>query len=451
MNKRMIILQSGLLLVLCSFTVFAHAGNEALMALLKALHENGTIDANTYELVKRVAAADMLENSTHIDPVSRSEVERSTQHVPDENIARLKTDVDKAKPKFKIGGRMQMDAATFAEDQRRHNDGKEIRRARLFVQGEISETWAYKLQYDFTGTGRSGIQDAYLDYKGLKPFQLRLGHFKEAFSLQNMTSSKYVTFIERGLPHVFAEGRNLGIQARRGGKNWGFSAGLFGEGRDGASSDNDEGWGVSARATYAPLFEKDRIWHLGVSVAHRMTGSNDDLRFSQRPESHLTNTLLVDTGIFDADSLTRIVAESAFVYGPFHLQGEYYHTMIDRDITGNPGLDFAGFYLEAGWFISGESLNYKGAGGNFGRVNPDSVVGQGGFGAWQLAFRYSSLDLNDADINGGEADSFTLGLNWFATPSLRFSANYVNVLDVKGGPGSGDEPDVFQLRAQLEF
>ena len=78
-------------------------------------------------------------------------------------------------------------------------------------------------------------------------------------------------------------------------------------------------------------------------------------------------------------------------------------------------------------------------------------VGQGGFGAWQLAFRYSSLDLNDADINGGEADSFTLGLNWFATPNLRFSANYVNVLDMKGGPGSGDEPDVFQLRAQLEF
>jgi len=57
-----------------------------------------------------------------------------------------------------------------------------------------------------------------------------MGHFKEPFSLQNMTSSKYVLFTERGLPHVFAEGRNPGFQLSRNGENWSAAVGLYGEG-----------------------------------------------------------------------------------------------------------------------------------------------------------------------------------------------------------------------------
>ena len=85
------------------------------------------------------------------------------------------------------------------------------------------------------------------------------------------------------------------------------------------------------------------------------------------------------------------------------------------------------------------------------RVTPKGVVGKGGIGAWQVAMRYSSLDLTDEDITGGEEDNFTVGLNWYATPNIRFAANYVNVLDVEGGPKDGDEPESFQIRTQVEF
>ena len=99
--------------------------------------------------------------------------------------------------------------------------------------------------------------------------------------------------------------------------------------------------------------------------------------------------------------------------------------------------------------MTGESLNYKK--GKFGAVSPISIVGRDGIGAWQIASRYSSINLNDQDIRGGEADSFTVGLNWFPTSTLRFSANYVNVLDVDGGIHDGEEPSLVQVRGQWAF
>ena len=286
---------------------------------------------------------------------------------------------------IKIGGRIQLDAATYSEDNSRHNDGTEIRRARLFAKVNLGKAWEYKFQYDFTSDGIDGIQDAYLDFKGLENYKIRMGHFKEAFSLQNMTSSKYVLFTERGLPHVFAEGRNPGLQLSGNGENWSAAVGLYGDGLGGDAGDVDESLGASGRVTYAPIYKKSRALHLGASASYRSTGSTDTLRFRERPESHLTDTRLVDTGLFDADSYNRFVGEAAFISGPFHLQGEYYHTSVDRDISTNADLDFGGFYVEGGWFLTGESMNYKPSKGIYSRVTPKGIVGKGGIGAWQVA------------------------------------------------------------------
>lgn len=91
-------------------------------------------------------------------------------------------------------------------------------------------------------------------------------------------------------------------------------------------------------------------------------------------------------------------------------------------------------------------MNYKAGRGSFSRITPKVNVGHGCIGTWQVALRYSNLNLTDGDITGGEEDNLTIGMNWFATPNIRFTANYVNVLDVEGGGKSGDEPEVFQLR-----
>ncbi len=463
MKMQTIILNLFALLSLC-IVAPVQAENQALMELLKALQENGTIDEQVYELVKNVAQSESENQKKVVQEITREEVSQSVDRVVDKAADKAvkekvelaskelaKEEKEKSENSIRIGGRIQIDAATYNGDIAGHSDGTEIRRARLFAKGNLGKAWEYKLQYDFTGDGIDGIQDAYLDYKGFENYKIRIGHFEEPLSLQNMTSSKYVLFTERGLPNVFEGGRNLGLQLSRSGNNWTAAAGLFGDGRDGAADDNDEGFGASGRFTYAPIYEKNRVLHLGASASYHSTGSIDALRFRVRPESHLTNTRLVDTGSFDADSYNRFVGEAAFISSSFHVQGEYYYTSVDRDISTNADLDFSGFYVEGGWFLTGESMNYKPSKGIYSRVTPKGIVGKGGIGAWQVALRFSSLDLTDEDVIGGEEDNFTLGLNWYPTPNIRFAANYVNVLDVDGGSNDGDEPESFQIRSQVEF
>lgn len=447
---------SGILL-----TPIAQAGtNQALVELLKALEENGTITKDVMDLVIKVADQKEVEGETtlvkeDVKKIVREEVKVATKEaIKDQPEITMK---DKLEVKsgdgdfsMRVGGRIQADASTYSEDVRRQNDGTEMRRARLFVQGKLWNAWKYKLQYDFVSTGSSGIADAYIQYSGL-PWKIKVGHFKQPFSLQNMTSSKYITFTERGLPHLFTPGRAIGVGVGRSGKNWSLNAGLFGESIDAASGDEDEGFAIGGRATYAPILAKQQHLHLGTSFSYRFSGSIDSISFSDRPESHVTNVKEVSTGSINADTNLRMVAEAAYTEGPFSLQGEYYYVDIDRDSSTLSDLTFSGYYVEGSWFLTDDMRNYSGNKGSYGKVKPASIVGKGGIGAWQLAARFSRVDLNDADITGGDAQNFSLGLNWFATNNIRMSANYVNVLDVSGGSGNGDEPEAFNLRAQVEF
>jgi len=327
-------------------------------------------------------------------------------------------------------------------------DGTEIRRARLYLQGKMFNDWKYKLQYDFTGSGRGGIKDAYLSYTGFDNIELKGGNFKDPFMLQEQTSSKHIVFTERSLLDAFASGRHIGLMASTKHKHWTASAGFFGNAVNTASNNEDEGWGIAGRTTYAPINEKTRVIHLGVAADYRNTGDTDSVRFKQQPETHVSGLNIVDTGtILNTKTYMKVGGELAVVEGPFSAQAEYIWTRVERN--SETDVNFDGWYLQAAYFLTGESRRYqKGA---FAGVSPKSIVGRQGIGAWQIAARYSLIDLNDAEINGGKAESVTVGVNWLPTPTLRFSGNYVSVLNVKGGAQQGEEPSLFQVRGQWAF
>src|SRR5690606_794783 len=100
---------------------------------------------------------------------------------------------------FKVGGFGQLDAGMFSNDRRDYPNGANIRRARINASGTIANDWGYKLEYDFSPNASSGgaaITDAYVEYTGFKPVKLTLGQFKEPFSLEELTSDLFVTFME---------------------------------------------------------------------------------------------------------------------------------------------------------------------------------------------------------------------------------------------------------------
>ncbi|WP_430009696.1 OprO/OprP family phosphate-selective porin, partial [Methylophaga lonarensis] len=358
---------------------------------------------------------------------------------------------------FTVGGRLQADAVYHNEDDIELGDGSRFRRAFLDIRGTVYRDWNYRFQYDFARPGGSdssqrGIRDAYIQYTGFTP-AVTVGQFKQPFGLEHLTSSLNTTFNERALTNVFNPDRAIGVGLSHGGNNWSLSGGAFGEKAEVDPADEgNEGWGLVARGTFNPIIEKDRLVHLGAAVLHR-NPEEGDLRFRERPEANVTGVRFIDTGVIsNVDDYQQYGLEAATVLGPFSLQGEYINTRVQRG-TGDKNLSFDAWYVYGSYFFTGESRGYNAKSGAFGAVRPNSTVGKGGIGAWEAGIRYSRADLNDGSFIGGDQENLTLGVNWYATDNIRFSANYIKVLDVDrpGNAADGEKPNIFALRGQIHF
>ncbi len=357
--------------------------------------------------------------------------------------------------KLKVGGRIQNDWAFFEQDRRLENqvgnmqDGTEFRRARLYISGTVYDRVDFKIQYDFAG-GETEFKDVYLGLNRLPVVgNVRVGHFKEPFGLEVLTSSKYNTFMERGLPNGLPPFRNTGImfQDHELDERMTWAVGLFRDADSYGDGSGDGEYNVTARVTGLPVYEDEggRLAHVGIAYSHR--NLDNDLRFRERPESHLAERL-VDTGEFDADNMDLLGLEAAMVYGPGSIQAEYVQAMVDGDNGTDP--DFAGYYVEASYFLTGEHRNYKRSAASFDRLRPkNNFLGkEGGLGAWQVAARYSHIDLSDSGIRGGELDTVAAGLNWYLNPNTRVTWNYV--FADPSDKYSGDA-NIFQMRFQIDF
>ena len=338
-----------------------------------------------------------------------------------------------------IGGRIHLDAAFYDEDITELSSGTEFRRLRAFIAGAIDDDWEYKFQVDFAD-GDADIKDAFVRYNGLDFGRVTFGHFKVPFSLEEMTSSKYITFMERAMPNSFVPSRRIGAGIDRSSDRMTFAAAVYGD--EANDSSNDEGIGIAGRVTFTPIVQQDRLVHIGASALfeepQNTDAGSDTVRFRTRPESHVTSSRLVDTGsIADVSGVTKLGIEAAAILGPWSLQGEYIATSVD---AAGGDVDVDGFYAYASWFPGGQSRAYKG--GIFQRTKADR--------AWEFALRYSSLSLDDGAIAGGEESNITLAANYYVNPNLRFMANYI-LADVDGGINGDEDPSVFQLRVSMDF
>jgi phosphate-selective porin OprO/OprP len=427
-----------------------HAGSE-IESLIKMLHENGTVSDEQYQRL----VAELEQNQLQVQQEKQQLAEQiaETQSPNDVQVSikggGLNLQTRDGQFTTRLGGRLQLDTASYS-GKPEMGDGTEVRRAYLTLQGTMYNDWGYRFQYNFASTGADGkgILDAYIDYTGFDALNLRVGNFKKPFSLHEAVSDNYTTFTERALPAVFSPGRRLGVMASQEEKDWTWAIGAFGDKVEAKGGQNDEEWGWGARATMAPINQDGKLVHLGLSTNYRDTADAGTVRFKSAAETHVSVVNLVDTGdITDTENVWKHGLELATVLGPFAAQAEYITSHVQRDNADD--LDFDSWYAEMSYFLTGESRPYKK--GKFAGPKPKTTVGQSGIGAWQLALRYSTLDLSDHELDGGEMDAMTLGLNWFPTPTLRFSANYVDVLDVDGGSQDGNEPSVVQLRSQWAF
>ena len=355
--------------------------------------------------------------------------------------------------KLKIGGRIQHDFGFFSEDSGVRTtigplaDGTEPRRARIYLSGTLYKHVDFKAQYDFAG-GDAVFKDVYVGLGGVPGIgKIRVGHLREPFSLEEHTSSNNITFMERALPNIFSPSRNMGIKVSNHYDNkisWGV--GLFQNTDNFAESTGDGDVNATARLTGTPWYKEKgkQAVHLGLSISHR-SPSNPSFRYRQRPEAHLLPRF-VDTGNITSSSADLVSPEFALVFGPASIQTEYVHAKLDL-VSGIGNPSFHGYYLQGSYFLTGEHRNYRASEGAFKGIKPLKKVNiDNGTGAWEVAVRLSSIDLNDDTISGGRLDDVTLGLNWYLNPNARVMWNYIRA-DIS----TVGKANLFQMRLQLNF
>jgi phosphate-selective porin OprO/OprP len=408
--------------------------------VLDLLREQGTIDDARYEALKRQAEEEKRQQQEQ----ARAEVPPPTPvepSAPDPEAWKiyfkdyLRIERNDGKYKLHVGGMTQFDIVGVTQQQDledlvdNQGTGTDFRRARLSVDGELGENLIFKGEYDFAN-GDASFADVWVGLQRLPVVgRVQAGHFKEPMSLEEITSDRFITFMERALPvQAFSPARNAGV----GVANTAFeqrltwAVGGFQE-TDNFGEDFSEGsnYNVTARLTGLPYWEDEgsQLVHVGYSYSHRFR-DDEEINFDPRPEVN-TSDALVDTGDFVSDGVDVFGVELATVLGPFSLQGEFLDALANQD-SGDHG-NFYGTYAAVSWFVTGEHRVYDPRIGAFARTSPTNPfsISKGQWGALELAARYSHVNLNDGDVRGGIENNVTSAVNWYLFSNLRIMTDWV--------------------------
>jgi phosphate-selective porin OprO/OprP len=341
-------------------------------------------------------------------------------------------------------------------------DGEEIRRAYLGVRGMAWQDWDYILIIDFAKS-TVHLRDVFISYTGFKPWTIRIGNMKEPLSIDHLLNDTNITFMERALPvNAFILDRRIGVNVNTYGQLAGLtsytvSTGLFGvEPGHQPTSNYDDGYALDGRFTAAYLPRENQLIHLGVSGTVRKADSNKLLTFSSQPESNVTNVTFVNTGtVHNVDYYKLYDLEFVLQNGSLSFQGEYIWTdVLRQDSTkkaqskivpvDNPNLIYKGWYIYGSYFLTGEARPYDKSAGTFNAIKPCHD-----YGAWEIALRYSDVNLTSHPIIGGQEHNIAFALNWYVNEYVRFDANYIKVYANQGG--LSNQPSVYTMRGQISF
>jgi phosphate-selective porin OprO and OprP len=442
--------------------------------LLRTLHEEGQLSDEAYQKLEKRHRKERKRKG-----------DRSSAGGPKDWEFRwdngLRFSRNDGRHKFKIATQFQNDWALIDPDGGEGDSnsnglesGTEFRRARVALSGKLYDRFGFNVKVDFSD-GKAEFKGVWVSVEDLGPLgTLTIGQFKEPFSLEFQTSSKYITFMERGLPIALSPRRGTGFQFSNAPLDkrmtWTVAA-VRQTDEVGAGFSGDDSYDVGARVTGLPFYNEDgsHYVHVGVSYVHQFRTGNETFRYRARPESHLADRLLdtydepkreINENRRDFQERENAVEpqresrgqdlfgfELAYVAGPVSFQGEFTGSKLNNK-REEGGAFLWGAYGMATVSLTGEHRVYKKKTGSFGRMEPRHNFNpkKGHWGAWEIAVRASYLDLDDNNVEGGTLRDITGGVNWYLNPNFRWMVNYVRS-DLKGAGIT----HIGQMRFQVDF
>ena len=390
------------------------------------------------------------------------------------------------------------------------DSGTIVRRAYLGVEGRAFRDLWYEFRMNFGGSGFR-IADPYIhlarlsyrigSYEAGPLFRINAGLIKPIFTYNDAMSSASLTFLERaavvnvatetfggGAPRLGAELTFQQTDLLRSGDNLVVSSAFTGHiasRRDWEISDdaNSGGTHILGRIAYRLWSDGISNFQIGGDVSRILTvggsaGSTGahSLSLQDQPEIQVDGNALVDTGLLPARGGALWGIEATGNLRNVYFAAEYYEFGIERDtacsgcvIADDP--EFSGWYVEGSWMLTGETKTYQANALNNGMATfanphvrrPFTFDGRG-WGAWEVAARYSDLDLDwrpgalgtpcpvAGCVRGGAQSIFALGLNWYLSNNFRVLFDYMFIhLDKLSASGAQIGQDVNVVGTRFQF
>lgn len=388
---------------------------------------------------------------------------------------------------FSLRSLVQFDSAYYGQGRLPAGtdfaSGSDFRRARFGFEGTAFRDWSYQFIYDFGGSGVESptISSAYVQFNGLAPVYVKAGAYPPPENFDDATSAADLLFLERAQPADLARGI-AAADGRDAATVYGFDDNVFAAlsltgGAVGDAANFDEQLALVGRAAWRLYASADANIAVGADTTYVLqfpdltagSGSAHAFRLRERPELNVDSNgvRLIDTGAIDADHGWEWGLETAGNYRNFYGQGGYFGFKAFRRASALADPDFAGWYAEASWVLTGETRTYRPDLGAYAAPKPKDAfsLDHAGLGAWELAARYSVLDLNfdpgvagaaaPADgIRGGRQRIWSAGINWYPNSLLRLMLDYqhTDVSRLSGAGGDlGARLDDVSLRLQLSL
>jgi phosphate-selective porin OprO/OprP len=474
---------------------------------------------NSDEPIALPAATGPVTAQISDEPTARASLETDIYQQPslEQQLADLGKRVESLeKPPIKypsnvqVLGVFQADGVTFNQDAANKRplpdggvgkieNGADFRRARLGARAAVGNNINAFMQFDFAFPGRPTFTDVWVEWTDL-PFlgTVRVGQWKQPFSLEVVSSFRYTTFMERSsLFQAFTPFRHIGIGAYNHADDlmstWAASYLRTGQDQFGDSLSTRGGNGFSGRLTRLAWYDEEAgrsYLHLGGDYFLNVP-PNHAIAFRSIPEifvgqnrSDAANTgsagfavplnfdgtpFFVNTGpLLEVDHVHTFDLEALWVYGPLSVQAEAMTASVDHSATSTSTLH--GEYVQVGWFLTGEHRPYDRVNGAIDRVRPfedffwvrTDGCHEHGKGAWEVALRYSHIDLDDNTVSGGVMDNITFGINWYTNAYTKVVFNYIHSwrqspTSPPASPNLGpavavnSEANAFGIRAQMDF
>ncbi len=356
--------------------------------------------------------------------------------------------------RIKFAGDVQNDTAGFSNTDSAEEalgvpieDGVEWRRARIYADGTFGVHFRFRWELHCRESAQSSrclLWTARASHPDASDHRVSMNVVLSAAVYPSKPRSARKR--PRSLTSAFLPSRNSGLlfygAAPRKKIRW--AIGILQPESEDINLKNTDNIGTLGRfaGAFHPRGGKTLV-HLGIDLWRRNV--DPTIEFSSQPESNLAPNF-VETGEFPSTHVNIAVVENAVQRGRWSFQGEFVPATVETDNQGD--FFFYAFYVMGSYFLTGEARPYLAGEGRFGRPQPKHELrdGAGGRGAFEVAFRFSRIDLTDKIVTGGELNDLTAAFNWYPTYSTRVAFNVI-----RAKLKSADPVWVFQGRLQVSF